>query len=171
MRYIDSMTTQEYEEIAHRMRPRLMQLGLSFFQDGEQAADAVQEALLRLWLLRERVSDISHAEALLIKMTKNVCVSEWRHRQRHGLLTVERMGFVLTEELQPMAEDDNVRLLQQAIATLSPIEQRLFRMRHELGMDVAQIAAATGLQPRSVSTVVSKARHKIVEQLKKGGIL
>ena len=171
MRYIDSMTTQEYEEIAHRMRPRLMQLGLSFFQDGEQAADAVQEALLRLWLLRERVSDISHAEALLIKMTKNVCVSEWRHRQRQGLLRVERMGFVLTEELQPMAEDDNVRLLQQAIATLSPIEQRLFRMRHELGMDVAQIAAATGLQPRSVSTVVSKARHKIVEQLKKGGIL
>ena len=81
------------------------------------------------------------------------------------------MGFVLTEESQPMAEDDNVRLLQQAIATLSPIEQRLFRMRHELGMDVAQIAAATGLQPRSVSTVVSKARHKIVEQLKKGGIL
>lgn len=171
MRYIDSMTTQEYEEIAHRMRPRLMQLGLSFFQDGEQAADAVQEALLRLWLLRERVSDISHAEALLIKMTKNVCVSEWRHRQRQGFLTVERMGFVLTEESQPMAEDDNVRLLQQAIATLSPIEQRLFRMRHELGMDVAQIAAATGLQPRSVSTVVSKARHKIVEQLKKGGIL
>ena len=171
MRYIDSMTTQEYEEIAHRMRPRLMQLGLSFFQDGEQAADAVQEALLRLWLLRERVSDISHAEALLIKMTKNVCVSEWRHRQRQGLLTVERMGFVLTEESLPMAEDDNVRLLQQAIATLSPIEQRLFRMRHELGMDVAQIAAATGLQPRSVSTVVSKARHKIVEQLKKGGIL
>ena len=171
MRYIDSMTTQEYEEIAHRMRPRLMQLGLSFFQDGEQAADAVQEALLRLWLLRERVSDISHAEALLIKMTKNVCVSEGRHRQRHGLLTVERMGFVLTEESQPMAEDDNVRLLQQAIATLSPIEQRLFRMRHELGMDVAQIAAATGLLPRSVSTVVSKARHKIVEQLKKGGIL
>ena len=171
MRYIDSMTTQEYEEIAHRMRPRLMQLGLSFFQDGEQAADAVQEALLRLWLLRERVSDISHAEALLIKMTKNVCVSEWRHRQRQGLLTVERMGFVLTEESQPMAEDDNIRLLQQAIATLSPIEQRLFRMRHELGMDVAQIAAATGLLPRSVSTVVSKARHKIVEQLKKGGIL
>lgn len=171
MRYIDSMTTQEYEEIVHRMRPRLMQLGLSFFQDGEQAADAVQEALLRLWLLRERVSDISHAEALLIKMTKNVCVSEWRHRQRQGLLTVERMGFVLTEESQPMAEDDNVRLLQQAIATLSPIEQRLFRMRHELGMDVAQIAAATGLLPRSVSTVVSKARHKIVKQLKKGGIL
>ena len=148
-----------------------MQLGLSFFQDGEQAADAVQEALLRLWLLRERVSDINHAEALLVKMTKNVCVSEWRYKQRQGLLTVERLNIVLTEEAQPLAEDDNTRLLQQAIAALSPMEQRLFRMRHELGMDVAQIAATTGLLPRSVSTVVSKARHKIVEQLKKGGIL
>ena len=170
-RYNDSMTTQEYEEIAHKMRPRLMQLGLSFFQDEEQAADAVQEALLRLWLLRERVNDTSHAKALLIKMTQNVCVSEWRHQQRQGLLTVEHLGFVLAEEAQPMSEDDNGRLLQQAIATLAPMEQRLFRMRHELGMDVAQIAAATGLLPRSVSAVVSKARHKIVEQLKKGGIL
>ena len=165
------MTTQEYEEIAHKMRPRLMQLGLSFFQDEEQAADAVQEALLRLWLLRERVNDTSHAKALLVKMTKNVCVSEWRHQQRQGMLTIERLGFVLTEEMQPMAEDDNVRLLQQAIATLSPIEQRLFRMRHELGMDVAQIAATTGLLPRSVSTIINKTHHKIVEQLKKGGIL
>ena len=165
------MTTQEYEEIAHKMRPRLMQLWLTFFQDGEQAADAVQEALLRLWLLRDRVSDITHAEALLFKMTKNICVSEWRYQRRQGLLTVERLDFVLTEEAQPLAEDDNIRLLQQAIATLAPMEQRLFRMRHELGMDVPQIAAATGLLPRSVSAVVSRARHKIIDQLKKGGIL
>lgn len=165
------MTTQDYEEIAHQMRLRLMQLGLSFFQDEEQAADAVQEALLRLWLLRDRVSDTHHAEALLVRMMKNVCVSEWRHQQRQGSLTAERLGFVLTEEAQPLVEDDNARLLQQAIGALAPMEQRLFRMRHELGMDVAQIAAATGLLPRSVSAVVSKARYKIVEQLKKGGIL
>ena len=162
------MTTQEYEEIAHRMRPQLIQLGRSFFHDEEQAEDAVQEALLRLWLLKEKVET---SEALLVRLMKNVCVSEWRRRQKHGGMSVEVMGGVLSEEAQPMADDDNQRMLQQAIRSLSPQEQRLFRMRHELGMDVPQIAAATGMLSRSVSHVISVARHKIVEQLKKGGIL
>ncbi len=179
--------------MAHRMRPRLMQLGRSFFHDEELAEDAVQEALLRLWLLRERLGaqtfslatdadgdvrvpetggdDRAPKEALLVRLMKNVCVSEWRRRQKHGAMSVEVMGGVLSEETQPMADDDNQRMLQQAIRSLSTQEQRLFRMRHELGMDVPQIAAATGMLSRSVSHVVSVARHKIVEQLKKGGIL
>ena len=148
-----------------------MKLGFSFFSDEELAADAAQEALLRLWLLREQVADTSHAEALLIRMTKNVCVSEWRRKQKMGFLPSLEMDNVLAEEMQPMADDDNARQLASAIQSLTSTEQQLFRMRHELEMDIPQIAAVTGLLPRSVSQVVSVARRKIVEQLKKGGIL
>lgn len=169
--FIGCMTTIEYEEIAQRMRPRLVKLGGSFFQDDELAADAVQEALLRLWLLRERVSDEDYAQALLIRMTKNVCVSEWRRRQKHSVMSIEESNRILSDEGQPMADDDNLRLLQEAIRTLSPQEQQLFRMRQEIGMDIPQIAVVTGLLPRSVSHVVSVARSKIVEQLKRQGIL
>lgn len=157
--------------MARKMRPRLVKLGYSLFHDEEQAADAVQEALLRLWLLRDRVGDRSYAEALLVRLTKNVCVSEWRRCQRQGVISIEESSRVLSDEGLPMAEDENQRLLQLAIRQLSPQEERMFRMRHELEMDVPQIAAATGVLPRSVSHVLSVARSKIVEQLKKGGIL
>ena len=169
--FIGCMTTIEYEEIVQRMRPRLVKLGGTFFRNDEQAADAVQEALLRLWLLRERVNDEDYAEALLIRMTKNVCVSEWRRRQKHGVMSIEESSRILSDERQPMADDDNQRLLQAAIRTLSSQEQQLFRMRQKMGMDIPQIAAVTGLLPRSVSHVVSVARSKIVEQLKRKGIL
>jgi RNA polymerase sigma factor (sigma-70 family) len=102
-------------------------------------------------------------------MTKNICVSEWRRANRQQPLAATHN--VMTEEAQPMADDDNLRQLQQAISRLPQSEQRLFRMRHELGMDIGQIAAATGLQPRSVSAVISKARRTIIEQLKQGGII
>lgn len=153
------------------MRPRLLKLGYSFFSDDELAADAAQEALLRLWLLREQVADGKHAEALLIRMTKNICVSEWRRQRKMSSLSLSESGNILAEEMQPMADDDNARQLASAIQSLTPTEQQLFRMRHELEMDIPQIAAVTGLLPRSVSQVVSVARRKIVEQLKKGGIL
>ena len=153
------------------MRPQLLKLGYSFFSDQEMAADAAQEALLRLWLLREQVADSSHAEALLIRITKNVCVSEWRRKQKMGFMPSLETNHVLAEEMQPMADDDNTRLLASAIQSLTPTEQRLFRMRHELEMDIPQISAVTGLLPRSISQVVSVARRKIMEKLKKGGIL
>ncbi|MBR6446550.1 MAG: sigma-70 family RNA polymerase sigma factor, partial [Prevotella sp.] len=163
------MTSQEYEQIVRRMRPQLLKLGYSFFSDQEMAADAAQEALLRFWLLREQVADSSHAEALLVRITKNVCVSEWRRKQKMGFLPTLETGNILAEEMQPMADDDNARLLASAIQSLTPTEQRLFRMRHELEMDIPQISAVTGLLPRSVSQVVSVARRKIMEKLKKGG--
>lgn len=162
------MTEQEFEHTAQRMRPRLLEVGRSFFGSEAQAEDAVQEALVRLWLLRNKVDDMSHAEALLVRMVKNVCVGMWREHRRQKSL---RNDCMLATSVQPMADDDNVRVLQQIVSRLQPSEQRLFRMRQELNMDIPQIAATTGIHPRSVSVIISNARKKIIEQLKKGGIL
>ena len=145
-----------------------MEVGRSFFGDEASAEDVVQEALARLWLLRDRVDAVAKAEALLLRMTKNICVSLWRE-QRQQAAAVERR--VLAADVQPMADDDNVRMLQLAISRLTPSEQKLFRMRQELDMDIPQIAATTGIHPRSVSVIISNARKNIIEQLKKGGIL
>ena len=41
------MTTQEFEHIAQKMRPRLIELGEGFFGDRSPAEDAAQEALLK----------------------------------------------------------------------------------------------------------------------------
>ena len=161
------MTEKEFEHTAQRMRPQLIKLGHSFFDDGAQAEDVAQEALVRLWLLRDKVDAVVKAEALLVRMTKNICVSLWRE-QRQRLHVADSIALT---DVQPMADDDNVRMLQLAISRLNPSEQKLFRMRQELDMDIPQIAATTGIHPRSVSVIISNARKNIIEQLKKGGIL
>ena len=162
------MTEKEFEQTAQRMRPRLIEVGRSFFGGMAQAEDVAQEALVRLWLLRDRIADVSHAEALLVRMTKNVCIGLCRE-QRQQVAYLD--GCALATNVEPMADDENVRMLQLAISRLTSSEQRLFRMRQDLGMDIPQIAATTGIHPRSVSTIISNARKNIIEQLKKGGIL
>ena len=162
------MTELEFEHTAQRMRPRLIEMGHSFFGNEAQAEDVAQEALVRLWLLRDRLGDAVQTEALLVRMTKNICISQCRKQKRQMALL---SGDIPYTDVHPMAEDDNIRMLQRAISLLPPSEQRLFRMRQELDMEVPQIAAATGIHPRSVSVIISNARKKIIEQLKKGGIL
>ena len=160
------MTEQEFEHIALQMRPRLIALGRSFFDHDALAEDVAQEALIRLWLVRNEFE--GSAEALLVRMAKNICVSQWRKEQQQSSIVADS---ALAPDAQPMADDDNARMLQLAISRLPTSEQRLFRMRQELDMDVQQIAATTGIHPRSVSAIISNARKNIIEQLKRGGIL
>ena len=61
--------------------------------------------------------------------------------------------------------------LSQAIGHLRPSERRLWIMFAEAQMDAAQIAAATGIGVRTVSSMLSSARNKIKNELKKGGIV
>ena len=49
------MTQQEFEHIAQQLRPKLLNIGRQFFNDGDYAEDIAQETLMRLWLLRERI--------------------------------------------------------------------------------------------------------------------
>lgn len=162
------MTEQEFEHTAQKMRPHLIEVGRSFFGSEAQAEDAAQEALLRLWVLRGRVKDCTDAESLLVRMVKNICISVWREERKQAEFKYSR---ILTSEIKQIENDENTRMLQLAISNLLPSEQRLFRMRQELEMDVQQIAATTGIHPRSVSVIISNARRKVIEQLKKGGIL
>jgi len=164
------MTKEEYIHIAENMRSRLERLAASCLTSQQQAEDVAQEALLRLWVMRKKVTT-DGAEALLVKMTKNLSVSQWRRLQAHNNYAEQQRGHLFCDTDEPMTDDDNQRLLQVAIQSLRPFEQRLFRMRHELDMDIAEIAAATGQKPRAISATISIARHKIMEQLKKGGIL
>ena len=162
------MTELEFEHTAQRMRSRLIEMGHSFFGNEAQAEDVAQEALVRLWLMRGKVDGVTQAEALLVRMTKNICISQWRKQEQQVAALTDNIADT---DVHPMADDDNIRMLQLAISLLPSSEQRLFRMRQELDMDIPQIAAATGIHPRSVSAIISNARKKIIEHLKKGGIL
>lgn len=59
----------------------------------------------------------------------------------------------------------------KAVLLLRPSERRLWTMFAEAQMETTQIAAATGISPRSVSAMISTARRKIMNELKKGGFL
>ena len=71
------MESQDFQNIATSVRPKLMNLCRSFFDKQElayDAEDAVQETLLRLWQMRERLNEYQKPEALAMLIAKNVCI-------------------------------------------------------------------------------------------------
>lgn len=163
------MTEEEFEHIIPVLRPKIYSVGRAFFADRDMADDVAQEVLMRLWVMRSRIDVRFGAEALAVRMAKNICVSEWRRQKTRNAAG----GYSATETTQQMTleDSDNSRLLEQAIGRLTKAEQRLYRMRHEKGMDITEITAITGIAPRSVSVMLSGARRKLLDMMRKQTVI
>lgn len=150
-----------------RIRPRMMKIALDFFQNQEDAEDAVQEVLLRMWLRDGLPND--NYEALAVRATKNVCVSMWRKQKLRRMETIDTDNDTSMDsgssDSQVLAQEQAQRI-EQAISRLPRAEQRLIRLKQEADLEADEIAVITGIPVRSVRSMISSARHKLLKLLK-----
>ena len=147
------MESQDFQNIATSVRPKLMNLCRSFFDKQElayDAEDAVQETLLRLWQMQDRLSDYQKPEALAMLIAKNVCID---------ILKLNK------EQHEPL--DETERRISNALAKLPRTQQRMLMMRAE-GMSMVEIATTCNATPTSTKTMICAARKKMMELLKIG---
>ena len=159
------MQVEKFTSIVSRLRPRLLSLALQFNADFDAAEDAVQEALMRLWTAWEELSEAVDAERLSVRLTKHACIDAYRKRQQQQTVALKENSATTTSDAVQEAEIQHA--LERAVSVLPPAERRLWTLFAEAQMDSAQIAAATGIAVRSVSTMLSAARRHIMESLKK----
>lgn len=161
------MTCDEFEHFAREQRVMLFDIGRRFFGNDDDADDVAQEALLRLWMVREHVDMKTNVVGLARKMARNYCISRWR--QRSHIVTEElNEEMVRFENATPqtiLEESENRIRLERAMNHLQPAYRRLFQIKQEAAMDVSQMSAITGMAPHTIETMLSSARKQLYEEL------
>ena len=159
------MTTQDFQDIARRLRPLLMRIATDFFNNREEAEDAVQEVLVKMWLRPWKPDD--NIEALSVKDIKNQCISTQMKLALRRTTDIDKAGNTAGAE----ESDTRIRVSEQeetierAIRGLPKWEQRLIRMKQQ-GLETEEIATVTGIAIPSVRSILSSARKKLIKQLK-----
>ena len=165
------MESQDFQHIATTVRPKLMNLCRSFFDRQElayDAEDAVQETLMRLWQMRDRIGDYRKPEALAMLIAKNVCIDILKlNKEQHELLDETYKVIGEAQADQSVITHDTERLISNALAKLPTTQRRMLMMRSE-GMSMAEIAAACSATPASAKTMICTARKRMMELLKIG---
>ena len=158
------MTRIEFEHTILKTRTKMLRVATDFFHNEEDAEDIVQEVYERM--LRRGWHEGDNLEALLIRATKNLCVSVWR-RQR--LRKTEALESIV-EPVEHQAADSHLlqaekqAALENAILQLRHSEQRLVRMKgNDLSLD--EISEQTGIPKRSVSVMLSTAKKQLMNIL------
>lgn len=163
------MTGKEFEKIYSSTRERLAGIVRRYnksesFDLAED--DVIQEALMALWELSERGYPIRNPEALLVTISKNICVGRLRKRK----IVTERLDARINSipEPEPLIEvpDEEVlkRLFQEC---LTESEYESITMKSEQGLSLDEIAETTGKTKSSVKMSISRGRRKLQELFKK----
>lgn len=162
------MELYKFEIEAKRMRPAILRMATHYTEDTDEAEDVVQEVLLKLWFLRERLSQYRNIDALAMVITKHLCIN--RKRGEHLDIVPLEEGWMIEGEASPekrLVDDERMRELLELIANLPDLQQAILRMKHIDGFEVEEIARLTGSTAIAVRTNLSRARKKVREQFMK----
>ena len=159
------MERKTFEIEAKRMRPALLRMAMRYMEDTDEAEDVIQDVLLKLWFLRERLDRYRSIDALAMVVTKHLCMNRKRGSRLETVALEEGRGILADETPeQALMRGERMDELLELIETLPDLQQAILRMKHIEGMEVEEIARLTGSNPIAVRTNLSRARKKVREQ-------
>ena len=144
----------------------MVRVALDFFHNEEDAEDAVQNVLFKMWKREWKPDD--DVTALAIRATKNECVSMARKQRLRTHFPIENVARSMTstqEADQGILTHERRAMIEKAINNLSRSEQRIIRLTQDKGLNAEEIAIVTGIKLASVRSMLSMARKKLIEQL------
>jgi RNA polymerase sigma-70 factor (ECF subfamily) len=107
------MSKSEYLAFVSPITDKIFRFSKRFLVSREEAEDATQDVLLKLWKSRKSLSDYNNPEAFAMTITKNYCLDRLRLKQAQNLrITHENYHNSKAASLQTKIEtSDSISLL------------------------------------------------------------
>ncbi|MGI6321833.1 MAG: RNA polymerase sigma factor [Bacteroidales bacterium] len=158
------MSLERFKKEILPLRQQLFLLSLKMLGDKQDAEDAVQEALLKMWRVRDTLKSYDTPGAFATTVTKNTCLDKIRLRKQTK--TIDEY-ITLSDgdnpQLQLERQDTN-KLIRMIIQTLPSLQQQIIMMKDIDEYETGEIAEITGTTIEAVRTNLSRARKKVREE-------
>lgn len=152
------MTTEQFTEEVRRMRPMLIGVARRIVNDDEEAEDVVQDALLKLWQVRDEVDNLPGMARVIVR---HRCLDIIRQRQ-----PMLSLNGIEAEDKEDKATDERIERMMTLVATLPTMQQTVLRLRHMQGMEMRDIARIIGASEVAVRQSLSRARRAVLERMR-----
>lgn len=144
------------------LRDKLLNYARKLTEDPSDAEDAVQEIMLKLWNMRQKLDEYQSIEALAMTMTHHLCMDIWRAK-RPDSLSLEQVQApsqsAIPERL--LEEKDEFRLMRKIIDSLPTLQRTIIQMKDVQEYETEEIAEITGCSAEAIRSNLSRARKKV----------
>lgn len=162
------MNQQEFIKTISPFKDRLFRLAKRLLVSTEEAEDATQEVLVRLWNNREKLGGYSSVEALAVTITKNYCLDQLKSKRATEMRIVHSNYTDRQAGLQQQAEDrDSLDWVEKIMETLPEQQKMIVQLRDIEEYKFEDIAKILDMNETAVRVALSRARKTIREELAK----
>ncbi|MFD2727328.1 RNA polymerase sigma factor [Hyunsoonleella rubra] len=160
------MTQSEFLNIVMPFKDKLFRMAKRLLISTEEAEDATQEVLLKLWRNKEKIEEYKNVEAFSMTMTKNFCLDKLKSKQAQNLKIVHSNYEEKNTPLQRQVElNDSVSWVERIIEELPEQQRMIIQLRDIEEYDFDEIAKMLGMNNTAVRVALSRARKTIRERL------
>ncbi|MFT3794030.1 RNA polymerase sigma factor [Flavobacterium sp.] len=162
------MNQTEFMQLISPFKDKLFRVAKRLLVSTEEAEDATQEVLVKLWTKNESLSSYNSVEALAMTMTKNYCLDQLKSK-RAGNLRIVHNNFTDREApLQKQVEDaDTMNWVEKVINDLPEQQRLIVQMRDIEQCEFEEIAKFMDMNETAVRVALSRARKTIREFMMK----
>ncbi|MDA9056368.1 sigma-70 family RNA polymerase sigma factor [Flavobacteriaceae bacterium] len=162
------MNETEYLKIVSPFKDKIFRVAKRLLVSTEEAEDATQEVLLKLWNHRQKFKDYNSPEAFAMTMTKNWCFDRLKSKQAQNLKIVHNNYEDHSQSLQKSIEvNDSLRWVEKHMEALPAKQKLILQLRDIEQYEFNEIAKVLDMTEATIRVSLSRARKTIREKLTK----
>ena len=163
---ITKMQQKEFLHIVMPFKDKLYRMAKRLLVSREEAEDATQEVLLKLWSKNDAMATYNNVEAFAMTMTKNFCLDRLKSKQASNLKLVHSNYSDERTSLQKQLEaTDSVEWVERIMEELPEQQKMVLQLRDVEQYDFEEICELLDMKPTAVRVTLSRARKTVRKKL------
>lgn len=160
------MKQSEFLNQVMPVKDKLYRLAKRLLVSSEEAEDATQEILMRLWDGKKKLGTYRNLEAFAMTMTRNFCLDRLKSKQSSNLKLVHSNYADETTSLQKEVElRDSVGWVEKIMDELPEQQKMVLQLRDVEEYDYEEISELLDMNPTTVRVTLSRARKAVRDKL------
>lgn len=151
------MTGSDFRQTIIPCYKSMYAAAFAIFRAQDDASDAVQETMARLWSQRDKISVPANPAAFCIRAVRNQCIDMLRTRKCEPL---ENLKIADSQSADAPANfHSSVSLVGTLIADFPKKQQKVLHLSFISQLSADEIAEITGLSNANVRQIISRGRQ------------
>lgn len=162
------MNQNEFLTVVLPFKDKLFRLAKRLLVSTEEAEDATQEVLVKLWCKNDNLQTYKSTEAMAMTMTKNYCLDQLKAKRSGNLQLVHTNytdGAVRVE--QTVEDGDSLEWVNKIILQLPEQQRVIIQLRDIEQYDFDEMAEILNMSESAIRVALSRARKTIRENMTK----
>lgn len=162
------MNQFDFIKTINPFKDKLFRLAKRLLVSTEEAEDATQEILVKLWNKNDSLGHINSIEAFAMTMTKNYCQDQLKSKRSQVLRLVDDNYDNNQASLQKKLEDEDSLSWVEKIMNDLPEQQKLILQMREIEQyEFNEIAEILNMNEGTIRVALSRARKTVKESMTK----